>query len=297
MVYGLFYLPTTFHHTLLTQTYKFNDSKLLTPTFRSHLMQQICSPETPLYTHCGWAIRSLSAQDISSGMLRPTHTPFTTTGSSGAGTPQISNLNNQAIEATITLIHEILYDLKINIQHIYIDTIGKPEIYQARLEKIFPAVKITVAKKADSLFPCVSAASVCAKVTRDAALEVLYGGFAEGEDHDDDAAEVKTTTTTMAWGSGYPSDVRCANWLKNNMDPVFGWGNECRFSWGTAKELLEVKGAPCRVDWPEADDAEENDNMKLTGYFTGANDGDDDDHEKEDELGNWYGRRVTEEAF
>lgn len=289
MVYGLFYLPTTLHHTLLTQNYKFNDSKLLTPTFRSHLMQQICSPETPLYTHCGWAIRSLSAQDISSSMLRPTHTHTT----SGAGTPQISNLNNQAIEATINLIREILYDLKINIRHIYIDTIGKPEIYQARLEKIFPAVKITVAKKADSLFPCVSAASVCAKVTRDAALEVLYMKSAEGEDNDDSAEG----NTTMAWGSGYPSDVRCANWLKNNMDPVFGWGNECRFSWGTAKELLEVRGAPCRVDWPEADDAEENDNMKLTGFFTGANDGDDDDLEKEDELGNWYGRRVTEEVF
>jgi ribonuclease H2 subunit A len=73
------------------------------------------------------------------------------------------------------------------------------------------------------------------------------------------------------------------------MDPLFGWGNECRFSWGTAKEMLEAKGAPCRVEWPELNGG--TDNMKLTGFFMGA------DEEKEDELGTWYGRRVTEEVF
>ncbi|KXS96713.1 hypothetical protein AC578_147 [Pseudocercospora eumusae] len=262
MVYALYYLPTTLHRSLLADTHKFDDSKVLTPAVRSDLMERICTADTDLYQHCGWATRSLSAKDISSAMLRPNG---------------VYNLNNQAMDATIDLIQQVL-DSGVNIREVYIDTIGKPEVYQKKLEKIFPALNITVAKKADSLYPCVSAASVCAKVTRDAALEVLYTAFA-GTD----------ATTEMEWGSGYPSDARCSNWLKTNMDPVFGWGNECRFSWGTAKEMLEAKGAPCRVDWPEGDTG--TDNLKLTSFLLGA------EEDKEDELATWFGRRVTEEVF
>lgn len=72
------------------------------------------------------------------------------------------------------------------------------------------------------------------------------------------------------------------------MDPVFGWGNECRFSWGTAKEMLEAKGAPCRIDWPAPNDA--GDNMRLTGFFAGED-------EQTGELASWYGRTVSEEVF
>lgn len=58
---------------------------------------------------------------------------------------------------------------------------------------IFPQLKITVSKKADSLFPIVSAASICAKVTRDAALK--HWKFTERPDEDIDSN----------WGSGYPN--------------------------------------------------------------------------------------------
>ena len=268
-MYALYYLPIDVHRSLLAETHHFDDSKVLTPAVRSELMEKISTPGTDLYAQGGWATRLMSARDISAGMLRPVAT---------------YNLNAQAMDATIALIQQVL-DRGVNVREIYIDTIGSPAVYQKKLERIFPARSITVAKKADSLYPCVSAASVCAKVTRDAALDVLYhasyGGGAAG-----DGAEGRNEE--VAWGSGYPSDARCSSWLKANMDPLFGWGNECRFSWGTAKEMLEAKGAPCRVDWPEADGG--TDNLKLTGFF---HDGD----EKGDELGTWYGRSVTEEIF
>lgn len=264
MVYALLYLPLSLHRSLLAETHHFDDSKVLTPAVRSALMEKLCTTDTDLYRSCGWATKVMSARDISSGMLRP------------AG---MYNLNAQAMDATIELIKAV-FAQGVNVKEIYIDTIGSPITYQKKLERIFPTVQITVAKKADSLYPCVSAASVCAKVTRDAALDVSYEAYTENT-NGDDAAE--------GWGSGYPSDAKCSNWLKRNMDPVFGWGTECRFSWGTAKELLESKNAPLKADWPVEG---EDDGLKMTDFLTTA----EQDGEG-DELVNWYGRKVTEEVF
>lgn len=270
MVYGILYLPLPLHHSFLAETHHFDDSKVLTPTVRSTLMQSLCTQGTDLYENCGWATRVMSARDISAGMLRP------------AGT---YNLNAQAMDATIELIKDV-FAKGVNVKEIYIDTIGKPEVYQAKLERIFPTTKITVAKKADSLYPCVSAASVCAKVTRDAALEVAYQSYVAKWGPGDEPA-----VAAAGWGSGYPSDARATTWLKDNMDPVFGWANECRFSWGTIKDLLEAKGQVAKVDWPVPDDEEQG--MRLTNFFTSSVDG---DHEQ-DELASWFGRPLAESAL
>ena len=47
---------------------------------------------------------------------------------------------------------------------VYIDTVGDPDKYEMKLSKIFPSIKFVVAKKADSLYPVVSGASIVAKV-------------------------------------------------------------------------------------------------------------------------------------
>jgi len=49
-------------------------------------------------------------------------------------------------------------------EQIYVDTVGDSKRYQEKLSALFPGVAVTVEKKADSTFPIVSAASICAKV-------------------------------------------------------------------------------------------------------------------------------------
>ncbi|KAF2688588.1 hypothetical protein K458DRAFT_400747 [Lentithecium fluviatile CBS 122367] len=267
MVYALYYLPMELQQSLLADTHHFDDSKVLTPEVRSSLMRKLCTDGSDLHRASGWATRLLSARDISAHMLQPAQ----------------YNLNAQAMDATIDLIKEVLAK-GVNVKEIYIDTIGRPEVYQKKLERIWPTIRITVAKKADSLYPVVSAASVCAKVTRDAALDVCYEPYQDTAVNEDKATEA---STHVAWGSGYPSDARTSTWLKQNIDPVFGWGNECRFSWGTAKELLEGKTADVKVDWPVEDDA--NGDMRMTDFFAAKTEAGGD------ELVDWFGKRVTEE--
>lgn len=266
MVYGIFYLPLPLSDPLLRETHHFDDSKVLTAAVRSDLMEKLCTADSDLHSSCGWATTSLSARDIGANMLKP------------AG---VYNLNAQAMDATIDLIKNV-FAKGVNVQEIYVDTIGPPATYQAKLQRIFPTAKVTVAKKADSLYPCVSAASVCAKVTRDAALEVLYESRKDAHGDDDKPG-------TMAWGSGYPSDARCSGWLRTNMHPVFGWGNECRFSWGTAKDMLEAKGLGVKVDWPVEEDGE---TSRVTDFFVSA-----DQDKASSELGSWFGTPATMEAF
>ena len=270
MVYGLLYLPISLHNRLLAGTHHFDDSKVLTPAVRSSLMKLLCTPKTDLYQSCGWATRVISARDISAGMQKAIGT---------------YNLNSQAMDATIELIKEVFAE-GVNVKEIYIDTIGSPATYQKRLERIFPTTMITVAKKADSLYPCVSAASVCAKVTRDAALKVCYQSYIL-------STEGGLEAKGDGWGSGYPSDGRCISWLKRNIDPVFGWGNECRFSWGTAKDLLEAEGCSTKADWSKVETDEQA--LLVTDFFVAGDRGANVDDSSE--LAYWFGKPAEETVF
>lgn len=175
----------------------------------------------------------------------------------------VYNLNAQALDATVALIAGVI-ESGVDVAEIYVDTVGPAASYQAKLQKRFPTAAVTVSKKADSIYPIVSAASVCAKVTRDAAIDVLVEGMG---------------VEAAAVGTGYPGDERTKMWLRGAMEPVFGWSPAvCRFSWSTAKDLLEGgkgKAVGKEVEWPE--EMEEG-GQAITGLW------------EERGVGGWYGR-------
>mmetsp|Transcript_5155 Transcript_5155/g.7137 ORF Transcript_5155/g.7137 Transcript_5155/m.7137 type:complete len:301 (-) Transcript_5155:17-919(-) len=194
----------------------FDDSKALTAEQRASLFNKI--KQTP---SVGWVLRTISAEEISNQMLRKVPV----------------SLNEISHRAAMELIQCALDD-GVNVVKVFVDTVGDAESYQAKLTRHFKdKINFTVAKKADSLYKTVSAASICAKVTRDELMEGWQfpeGGF----------------QSTLPLGSGYPSDHVTVEWLQAHVDSVFGFPNLVRFSWGGAgREVLEEKAA--KVEWDE----------------------------------------------
>ena len=77
------------------------------------------------------------------------------------------------------------------------DTVGDAQLYTTRLNERFPGVKCLAKAKADRDFPIVSAASICAKVTRDRQLR-------------DFAFEPGLAHTGRTFGCGYPGGAAAA---------------------------------------------------------------------------------------
>ncbi|KAJ6668089.1 hypothetical protein lerEdw1_016412 [Lerista edwardsae] len=134
-------------------------------------------------------------------------------------------------------------------QSVFVDTVGPAEKYQEKLKQQFPGLEVTVKPKADSLFPVVSAASICAKVARDRVVKNWK--FLEALED-----------VNLDYGSGYPNDPKTKEWLAQNLDPVFGYPQFVRFSWSTAQIILESKAVPIR--W---DDSEDDSSQSLLKYF------------------------------
>jgi ribonuclease H2 subunit A len=79
---------------------------------------------------------------------------------------------------------------------VYVDALGNTTTYEKYLSGLFPGIAFTVTTKADSKFKIVGAASVAAKVTRDACIENWHFEELVGND------QVEWSNT---FGSGYPS--------------------------------------------------------------------------------------------
>jgi ribonuclease H2 subunit A len=105
-----------------------------------------------------------------------------------------------------------------------------------------PELEIIVESKADDTYPVVSAASICAKVTRDKVLEEWQ--FKEKKEFSND------------YGCGYPSDPKTKQWLRDNLDPVFGFPSLVRFSWKTSSKILEDE--KMNVEWFDPKEEKEN---------------------------------------
>ncbi|KAJ2549152.1 hypothetical protein EV175_004553 [Coemansia sp. RSA 1933] len=215
MVYAACYCRDSYYDEL--SSLGFADSKQLTEHQRTQLFATLQTTQA----NAGWAVRCISPHDISTSMLRVAK----------------YNLNAMAHDATIALLTQVLRYC--NVTRVYVDTVGPPASYQRKLELLFPAIKFTVAKKADSLYPIVSAASVCAKVIRDAHLQ--YWVFPEPH-----------IVVSRVFGSGYPGDPNTVKWLRSSVDQVFGYPDIIRFSWSTCAKLLDELAVP--VLWPDDDD-------------------------------------------
>eukprot|EP01112_Ceratiomyxa_fruticulosa_P007066 TRINITY_DN1821_c0_g1_i1.p1 TRINITY_DN1821_c0_g1~~TRINITY_DN1821_c0_g1_i1.p1 ORF type:complete len:374 (-),score=80.21 TRINITY_DN1821_c0_g1_i1:71-1027(-) len=222
LVYGCSYCPAEDSDSL--KRMGFADSKTLSESQRNKLFDKICNATAH---RIGWEVIVLSPEELSQKMLR------------------ISKYNLNAIshDTAIQLIKQVMAK-GVDLREVYLDTVGDPGKYQAKLQRIFPSInKIVVSKKADSLFPIVSAASICAKVIRDDRIKNWK--FKEDD----------LPSTITKFGSGYPADPIVKKWLKDSLDPVFGFPSIVRFSWKTCSTLLKEKGVP--IEWKGGEDEEE----------------------------------------
>ncbi len=204
MVYAGLFCPADKEQQL--KEMKCADSKTLKEEDREKILEKIDESNE----FCGYAIKVLSPNTISTNMLAR----------------EKFNLNEISHGAAIEIIDTLYNKQGLNITKVFLDTVGDPTKYENKLAKIFPKLKIKVSKKADSLYPCVSAASICAKVTRDSVLKNW---------------NFKENLSVKEYGSGYPGDPKTKLFLTANINPVFGFTKLIRFGWSTAAIIIKKR--------------------------------------------------------
>ncbi|CAN8284221.1 unnamed protein product [Cochlearia groenlandica] len=216
MVYGCLYCPISYQSSLASL--HFADSKTLKEEKREELYENL-----KLDKSLGWAVDVIGPRELSAKMLAKNKT----------------NLNEISHNSAMGLIKRVL-DMGVLLTEVYLDTVGDPEKYRIKLCERFSSIKFVVSKKADSLYPVVSGASIVAKVTRDRALREWF-------------VEETGEDINRNFGSGYPGDPETKAWLEKHKHSVFGFPSLVRFSWGTCTTHLKNE---VEVAW-EADESEE----------------------------------------
>ncbi|KMS95104.1 hypothetical protein BVRB_012480 isoform A [Beta vulgaris subsp. vulgaris] len=196
MVYGCMYCALSFQ-TILASL-EFADSKTLKEEKREELFESLKTNES-----IGWCVDVIDPRELSAKMLKKSKI----------------NLNEISHDSAMGLVTRVL-NMGVLLTQVYVDTVGDPDKYAAKLSERFPSIKFVVAKKADSLYPVVSGASIVAKVTRDRALRNWT--------FDESAGNMQ-----RSFGSGYPGDPETKAWLEHHKHSIFGFPTLVRFSWGT----------------------------------------------------------------
>ena len=221
MVYACAYWKEEYDKEI-RKKFKFNDSKALKAEEREKMFEQIKSHPNIIR----YELIILTSDYISKQMFKRDKISL-----------------NQISQDSAKKLIKIAQSKNVNIRKIFVDTVGPPNTYTHFLKQSLEdkTIEVTVEAKADAKFECVSAASIVAKVTRDSKINSL-----ELDDKD--------------CGSGYPSDPKTKEWLKNNYDNVFGFGREVRFSWKTVDNLFKEGNNKC--EWEDYNSDEENEKNK-----------------------------------
>lgn len=147
-------------------------------------------------------------------------------------------LNTLSHDTAIQIILEATFALKGKLCAVFVDTVGPPEAYSAKLRGRFPHLHIEVKAKADSLFPIVSAASIVAKVTRDKSVQEINDSLlvkSQQKQLENPNAPVDSV------GCGYPSDPKAMAYVRSNVHRFFLHTREesrfIRSSWAPVAEL------------------------------------------------------------
>ncbi|XP_022414167.1 ribonuclease H2 subunit A isoform X2 [Delphinapterus leucas] len=175
----------------------------------------------------GWALDMLSPNLISTSMLGRVK----------------YNLNSLSHD-TATGLMQYALDQGVKVAQVFVDTVGPPETYQERLQQCFPGVDVTVKAKADALYPVVA---------RDQAVKNWK--FVE-----------KLQDLDTDYGSGYPNDPKTKAWLREHVDPVFGFPQFVRFSWRTAQSILEKEAED--VTWEDSQTGDQEGLRRIKSYFS-----------------------------
>lgn len=158
----------------------------------------------------------------------------------------IKNLNQIAEEAVVQLLNEINNKCK-NVKMVYIDALGNVSNYKKNLQAHFK-FNFTIEAKADATYEVVSAASIVAKINRDAFFSSKTNNIHENYYTKLGYEELTSIKDFNHCGSGYPSDPHTQQWLKDNFHPISGFNSIVRHSWSTIQSLLgKRKSKPIKV--------------------------------------------------